>query len=541
MKLFSYFLLCVCLLEVTGSYSQSVIPVPTEVTPIPKEEFVFDNKTTIIADDQKLMPEAALLQRVTEQYTGYSPKIQNKSAAHGKGKHLYLQIDTTIANPEGYEMQIRQGSIRISGKTEAGVFYGIQTLAQLLNGDGGLSAHTRLDGMEIKDSPRYAYRALMVDPARHFIPLEDVKRFIDLMARYKLNALQLHLTDDQGWRIEIKKYPLLTSIGAFRDKNSGNQGPHNGFYTQSELKELISYAADRHIEIIPELDIPGHTVAAIQAYKELGCKHMDSIPISFGKTTDRTLCAAKEEVYDFYTNVLGEVAALFPSKRIHLGGDEAIIDKNWGHCPDCRALMEAHGFHHVSEVMGYFFTRIHDIVRQNGKELMLWCELDNIRMPANDFLFPYPDDCTLFTWRMGLTPKVIELTHKAGIKLVASPGEHCYFDYPQWKGDFPEFNNWGMPLLSLEQAYNWDPGYGLPADAQKHITGVAGLFWGEAIQDINRLTYMAFPRALALAEAGWSQMENRNWDKFKANLLPQLPVLMREGVSFRVPFEIYRP
>lgn len=169
---------------------------------------------------------------------------------------------------------------------------------------------------------------------------------------------------------------------------------------------------------------------------------------------------------------------------------------------------------------------------------MLWCELDNIRMPANDFLFPYPQDCTLFTWRMGLTPKAIELTRKAGIKLIASPGEHCYFDYPQYKGDLPEFNNWGMPLLTLQQAYNWDPGYGLPTEQQQHIIGVAGLLWGEALQDMNRITYMAYPRALALAEAGWSKIENRSWEKFKENLLPNLAYLMRQGVNFRVPFEI---
>ncbi|MDE6452497.1 MAG: family 20 glycosylhydrolase, partial [Odoribacter sp.] len=327
----------------------------------------------------------------------------------------------------------------------------------------------------------------------------------------------------------------------FRDKHSGSQGPHNGFYTQEELKDLIRYADNRHVEIIPELDIPGHTAALIQVYPVLGCAHMDSIPVRIGKTTDRTLCAAQDKVYEFYNDVLQEVCTLFPSKRIHLGGDEAVIDKNWGHCPDCQKLMEIKGFKEVREIMGYFFGKIHEMVKQHQKELMLWCELDNIRLPAHEFLFPYPKDCTLFTWRMGLTPKTIELTRQAGIKLIASPGEHCYLDYPQYKGDLPEYNNWGMPILTLQQSYDWDPGYGLPTEQQEHIIGIAGLLWAEAMQDMNRVTYMAYPRAIALAEAGWSMPENRNWEDFKTNLIPHLSELLKQGISFRTPFELYQP
>lgn len=518
-----------------GIFAQSLIPAPSRVNPL-KGEYKLQALEKITIQDSSLQNEALELQKIIQKRTGGDVKITANRKPAAKG--INLVIDSTSANPESYRLSVTPKGITICGATSSGLFYGIQTLDQLLLGDGGQSLRHSLPAIEIEDTPRFSYRAMMLDPARHFIPVQDVKRFIDLMARYKFNALQLHLTDDQGWRIEIKKYPKLTSAGAFRDKNSGGQGPHNGFYTQQELKELIRYAANKHIEIIPELDIPGHTVAAIVAFPALGCANMDTIPIQFGKTADRTLCAAKEQVYAFYSDVLQEVSAIFPSKRIHLGGDEAVIDKNWGHCPDCRELMKRKGYREVREIMGYFFGRIHNMVRQNGKELLLWCELDNIRMPASEFLFPYPKDCTLFTWRMGLTPKVIELTQKAGIKLIASPGEHCYLDYPQSPGDLPEHNNWGMPVITLQQAYNWDPGYGLPADKQKLISGVAGLLWAEAMQDINRITYMAFPRALALAEAGWSSPENRSWESFKIRLLPQLSDLMREGVSFRVPFEI---
>ena len=530
------FIALFCLLSSFGVVAQSIIPVPSKVSSNDKGNFRFSSSGKIVIPNQELKNEACVLQEILKKHTGYELQCQISSSI--RGKNIYLQIDSTFSEPEGYRLTVAPKYIRITGQTAAGIFYGIQTLEQLFPVDG---LQLFLPSIEVEDAPRYAYRALMLDPARHFIPLKDVRLFIDLMAKYKFNALQLHLTDDQGWRIEIEKYPLLTKVGAFRDKPSGAQGPHNGYYTQEELRELISYAADRHIEIIPELDIPGHTVAAIISYPGLGCAQMDSVPIVFGKTADRTLCAAQEEVYRFYGDVLREVCALFPSRRIHLGGDEAVIEKNWGHCPNCRALMQDKGFHNVSEIMGYFFGRIHDIVCQNGKELMLWCELDNVRMPAKEFLFPYPTDCTLFTWRMGLTPKVIELTRKAGIKLIASPGEHCYFDYPQYRGDLPEFNNWGMPLLPLKQAYDWDPGYGLPLQEQAHIIGVAGLFWGEAMQNIDRITYMAYPRTIALAEAGWSKVENRSWEKFKENLLPHLSALMREGISFRVPFEVYRP
>lgn len=516
--------------------AQHIIPTPSKTVLKPKGNYRFSPIEVIAISDSILLNEAQELQAILKKQTNCESRIRITDPI--KSQNISLNLNPSFPEKEGYQLTITPKHIRISAQTTAGIFYGIQTLNQLLIGDGGQSWHTSVPCLEIEDAPRYGYRALMLDPARHFIPLQDVKRFINLMAQYKYNALQLHLTDDQGWRMEIKSYPLLTEIGAFRDKQSGSQGPHNGFYTQEELKQLVAYAATKHIEIIPELDIPGHTVAAIQAYPQLGCKNMDSVPILFGKTADRTLCAAKEEVYHFYSNVLKEVFEIFPSKRIHLGGDEAVIDKNWGHCPNCKQLMQTRGYTKVSEIMGYFFGRIHDLVRQNDRELMLWCELDNIRMPANDFLFPYPKDCTLFTWRMGLTPKAIELTRKAGIKLIASPGEHCYFDYPQYKGDLPEFNNWGMPLLTLQQAYNWDPGYGLAADQQQHIIGVAGLLWGEALQDMNRITYMAYPRALALAEAGWSKMENRSWEKFKENLLPNLAYLMRQGVNFRVPFEI---
>lgn len=200
--------------------------------------------------------------------------------------------------------------------------------------------------------------------------------------------------------------------------------------------------------------------------------------------------------------------------------------------------MRKHNYTKATQLMTPFFNRILATVRQCGKRAILWCELDNIYPPANDYLFPYPEDVTLVTWRYGLTPTCQTLTHKHGHQLIMAPGEYAYLDYPQWRGDLPEFNNWGMPLSTLENCYKLDPGYGRPTEEQRHVLGVMGTLWAEAIADINRATYMAFPRAFALAEAGWTQMEHRSWESFKTRLYPNLTDLMRCGVSVRVPFEI---
>lgn len=252
------------------------------------------------------------------------------------------------------------------------------------------------------------------------------------------------------------------------------------------------------------------------------------------------LCANNDKVYSLYKDILTEVASIFPAPYIHLGGDEAIIETNWGKCKHCQSLMKQLGYTKPTELMNYFFGKILPVVRENGKKPMLWCELDNIRMPAHEYLFDYPKDAVLITWRYGLTPLCMELTARHGNTLIMAPGEYTYLDYPQYKNDFPEFNNWGMPVTTLETAYQFDPGYGLPASQQAHIAGVNGTLWAEAMPDINRVTYMTYPRGLALAEAGWTQMEHRDWESFKKRIYPNLSELMKRGVSVRVPFEIVR-
>ena len=533
MRAFALFTLLQCALLFTVNAQNNLsalLPMPQKVEQTKGKAFEFDKAGVIecqMADSLFIIEE---LKGMVAHRTG----VELPTA---KGKNRITIIEDKDALPESYTIDIRRKEITIKG-SRSGIYYALKTIDQLLLGDTRNSADRKIAPIHIEDSPRYGHRAVMLDPARHFLPVEDVKFFIDQMAKYKYNILQMHLTDDQGWRIEIKSHPALTKTGAFRNPKGGSNGPDNGYYTQAQLKELVSYAAARNIEIIPELDIPGHSVALLAAYPHLGCAFRQEDKKDLGKTTNMMICAACDEAYSVYGDIIREVAQIFPSEYIHLGGDEAAVKENWAKCDNCKAMMTKAGYSKPSQLMNIFFGRMLEIVRNNGKKPILWCELDNMWPPANDYLFPYPKDVTLVTWRNALTPKCIELTRKYGHKLIMAPGEHTYLDYPQWKNDLPEFNNWGMPTTTLEQTYKLDPSYNLPTEEQQHIMGVMATMWSEAIKDINRVNYMFFPRGLAVAEAGWSQMEQRDWESFKQRLFPNLYDLMRSGVSLRVPFEI---
>lgn len=512
--------------------TSALVPMPNKIEICTKGKvFKIDKKSAI----QTTLTHEAFplkeLQRIIEKHIGIAIPTAEKG-------NITFKTDTSLQGAEHYTIKITPKKIEIKGSSETALLRAVQTIDQIMLGDYINCCKHSIACLTIDDTPRYSHRAIMIDPARHFIPTADVKFFIDQIAKYKYNILQLHLTDDQGWRVEIKSHPQLTAKGAFRNSKEGTQGPDNGFYTQEELKEIVRYAATRGIEVIPELDIPGHSAAFLAAYPHTGCPFRHNETIELGKTTNVMLCACNEDIYTIYADIFRELTDIFPSQYIHLGGDEAAIEKNWAKCDSCIALMKKNGYNSPKQLMNIFFGKMLTLVRQNGKKPILWCELDNIYPPANDYLFPYPADATLVTWRNALTPKCIELTLKHGHPLIMAPGEHAYLDYPQYKGDLPEWNNWGMPITTLETSYALDPGYNLPQEEQGHIIGVMGTLWGEAIRDINRVTYMAFPRAIALAEAGWTDMQHRNWEDFKKRLIPCLTNLMKEGVSFRIPFEI---
>lgn len=415
-------------------------------------------------------------------------------------------------HPEAYLLTVTPREIRITGGSEAGVFYGLQSLRQLADQEGNIPCVT------VRDEPRYAYRGLMLDPARHFLPAADIERFIDAMALYKFNVLHLHLTDDQGWRVEIRKYPLLTQTGSVRAETDGNGVPHSGFYTQDELRHLAAYAKERHVEIVPEFDIPGHSVAAVVAYPWLACKRIDTLRVrtTAGVSPD-LLCAGNDSTVAFIRDVVREMAAVFPSARFHLGGDEALMDR-WAACPKCQARKASLGLKTEAELMGWLLGQAAETLAEAGKKPMLWYETDVPRYPAG---------ATMYAWRMGLTGAVMDSAAAQGWPVVLSPGEHAYFDYPQAANERPKGGDW-MPVLSLKQAYDFNP-------QGKPVIGVEATMWGEYIPDIDRALYMAFPRALALAEAAWSLPQNRSWEQFRAKLPRQLRLLEQACIPFRQP------
>ena len=499
--------------------TSALMPMVNSIQQLKQEPFCLNGQeASFYINDPSLDFVSQELQKVFIEYMNISCTKSVKKQAQ-----IHLTINKSLGKEE-YFLNINNKLLEITGGSKAGVFYGLKTLEQIMMGDVCNTKNKKIAAIEIKDKPRYSFRGLMVDPARHFLPIQDLKFFIDQMARYKYNKLQIHLTDDQGWRMEIKSIPELTSLGEY--------------YTQEELTDLINYADDRNVEIIPELDVPGHVVALLATHPELGCTNTQNQPKEIGKTENMMLCAANDNVYTLYDTIISEVANLFPSSKIHMGGDEARIPKNWLQCEKCTALIKELGYTNGEQLMIPFFKKIKESVEKYNKELMLWCELDSEYAPANDYLFPYDKDITLISWRWGLTPTCLELTSKHENPIIMAPGEHAYLDYPQLKGDLPEFNNWGMPVTTLKQCYKFDPGYGYPQDKQNHVLGVLGTLWGEAMKDINRVTYMAFPRAFAIAEAGWTEMPHRNWNSFVERMYPNITNLMKKGVSVRVPFEI---
>lgn len=497
----------------TYTSESALVPMPASVEIHTGQGARFAPGYCLVSD---LDPDAFELRALRSVIAGRLGSPENPS-----GTKVVVKLDSRLPR-EGYRLAVDSRGVELTGGSEAGLLYGVMTLDQVLLGDVPHTAARTVAPVVINDSPRYPVRALMLDPARHFLPAADIKRYIDEMVRYKFNTLQLHLTDDEGWRIEVPGHPELTA---------GQQ-----HYTDAELRDLVEYASQRHVEIVPELDIPGHTAALLSAHPEMRCLTADTAAVRLGESHGLMLCASVPEVYQLLSDVISHVADIFPSPSIHLGGDESVLDRNWGSCERCLKLMAESGIPSTAALMGHFFSRVLPMVRAAGKQPVLWCELDNIRMPASEYLFDYPADVTLVTWRDGLTPLCFDLTRRSGHSLIMAPGEHAYLDYPQMKGDLPEYNNWGMPVTTLAQSYRMDPACGRPGD-DSHVRGVMATLWGEAIADVNRAFYMTYPRALAIAEAGWTPAERRDPAGFTRRMWPVVADMMRRGTPVRAPYE----
>lgn len=454
--------------------------------------------------------------------TGMDIDLKNGTSATNNSILLSIKDDKSIP-AEGYRLSVTPENITLSATSPAGIFYGVQTLYQLLPkeimSEKKQIAEWTIPALTIEDHPRFGWRGLMLDVARHFFTVDQVKDFIDNMARYKFNLLHLHLSDDQGWRIEIKSFPKLTEVGAWRVEKTGTFGtfsppakdePRNygGFYTQDDIRELVKYAADRFINILPEIDVPGHSLAAVASYPELSCTPGEYRVNSgerfmiwppgghFYGTLDNTLCPANEKVYDFIDKVFTEIAQLFPFGYIHMGGDETARNF-WEKSEAIKALMKREKLKDLDEVQSYFVKRVEKIINSKGKKLIGWDEILQGGLAPN---------ATVMSWR-GMKGGISAA--KMGHEVVMSPADFAYLDYMQGDRSIepPVYAS-----LRLQKTYQFDP---LPEGVDpKLIKGGQANLWTEQIYNMRHAQYMLWPRAFAIAECLWSPKEKKDWKNF---------------------------
>ncbi len=445
---------------------------------------------------------------------------------------IEMRLDESLSSlgAEGYELGVTPERIAIVAAQPAGLFYGIQTLRQLL--PAAVFGRTNAEEVvwdvpcvNVTDHPRFAWRGLLVDPARHFIAKGDLLRFIDVMALHKFNRLQIHLTDNEGWRIEIRKYPKLTEIGSKMDWNLRHRdgtGPRCfGFYTQDDMRQIVRYAAERHITVVPEIEMPFHTGGAIVAYPELGIAPGRLVPLPIEQRWRKTsgLIAPRPETVAFFQEVLTEIMELFPSKHIHIGGDEANIDL-WTNDPEMQAQMKRLQLKDAHELHSWFIKQMDVFLSRHGRRLVGWDEI------LQGGLAP---GATVMSWR-GEQGGIAAAN--AGHDVVMAPTSHTYFDYYQGPAESEPLAIGGD--LPLARVYSYDPiPAAIEADKVHHVLGVQGQLWGEFIATPEHLNYMAYPRAAALAEVGWSAREAKDYAPFVGRLRRHLERLRTLGVHFR--------
>lgn len=420
---------------------------------------------------------------------------------------------------EGYQLEIDEAGVRLTAKTETGLFYGKQTLLQLLTPNG-------LPYVKINDQPRFPYRGLHLDVSRHFFDKEEVKKLMNVMSYYKLNTLHLHLTDAGGWRLQIDKYPKLTQEGAFRTQSDwrewwdngkdrqylkeGTEGAYGGYYTKDDIRDMLAYAAEKHITIIPEIEFPAHSDEVFVAYPELCCA---------GKShTSGDFCIGNPKTFEFMENVLTEVIELFPSEYIHIGGDEA--GKNtWKTCPKCQALMKKEKLANVDELQSYMIRKAEEFLNSKGRHLIGWDEI------LEGGLAP---EATVMSWRGEAAGFK---SARMGHDVIMTPGSYMYFDFYQADPRHQPVAIGGYTPIRKVYNYNPIPQDSLTAEEAKHFLGVQANTWTEYIPTPEHLEYMMFPRALAVAEIGWTPQEKRDWQDFKPRVNAHIPVLQRMGLN----------
>ena len=524
-----------CGVETTANYQ--VIPLPQEVALSQESPFNL-NDGTIIAypeHNELLKRNAEFLAEYISQSTGHT--LQTEALAPGseapKGA-ITLGLDPAISNREGYVLTVKADRVTLNGQTENGVFYGIQTLRKSIPAETKATS-ILLPAGSIQDEPRFSYRGMHLDVGRHFFPIEFVKKYIDLLALHNMNTFHWHLTEDQGWRIEIKKYPKLTEIGAWRDRTVIGRNTeeydntrYGGFYTQEQAKEIVKYAGERYITVIPEVDLPGHMLAALAAYPEMGCTGGPYEVCPRWGVFEDVLCIGNEKSMQFLEDVMAEIIDIFPSKYIHIGGDEAPRTR-WEKCPKCQARIRTEKLkadkNHTAEdrLQSYCMTRIEKLLNSKGRQIIGWDEILEGDVAPN---------ATVMSWRGSAGGiKAAQLGHD----VIMTPNDYCYFDYYQSEDTRHEpFAIGGF--VPLEKVYSLNPTASLTEEQAKHILGTQANLWTEYIPTSEQVEYMVLPRMAALAEVQWTQLEKKDYTNFTTRLAGLIGLYRRDGLNYREPF-----
>ena len=448
-----------------------------------------------------------------------------------KGGDITVKLNPELGKEE-YKLSVNHKGIEIEAATATGGFYAVQTLVQMIDAD---TVRRTVPICKISDFPRLEYRGLMLDVVRCYIPANEIKKFIDMAARLKLNSLHLHLTDDNGWRLEIKKYPKLTEVGAWRvdrpelfpgrlnQRNAEEPTPVGGYYTQDEMRELVKYAAERHVNIVPEIEMPAHAAAAIASYPELACEVNDKFVGVFpgigGKDASIIMCAGNDKVYDFYQDVLSEVMEIFPSPMINLGGDEA--NKTlWNRCALCQERIRTEGLADSEELQGYFMDRINAFVRSKGRTAMGWDEVT----------YGNPkEDIVVFGWQ-GDGTTAVDYSRRTGRRFIMTPAKTTYlirYQGPQWFEPWTYFGN-----NRLSDIYHYEPvGDDWTPELERSMIGLQGSLWSEFCKTADDMQYLVFPRLMAVADVAWTPKGAKNWPRFLESLDMLIPTLDKLGID----------
>jgi len=535
-KLFSITTLLCCLgLFVQAGNEIKLIPQPQSVK-VQAGEFVITPTTAIVlgTDHADMRRAVAVFNERMESAAGFSLPIRAGRAANNT---IHLAINSRIQNDEGYKLTVSRNGIRIEAKTPQGAFYAMQTIRQLLppqieSREKIANVRWAVPCVEIEDAPAFTYRGMHLDVCRHFFSKEDVMRYIDVLAYHKMNTFHWHLTEDQGWRIEIKKYPRLTSVGSRRGrqiigvKDEGNTNRrwewqlinHEGYFTQDDVREVLAYADKRFVTVIPEIEMPGHAVAALAAYPEFSCTGGPFVVEGLWGVLHDIFCT-RDTVFQFLEDILTEVIELFPSQYIHIGGDEA-PKRRWQRCHACQLKMQQEGLANEYELQSYFIKRIERFLNSKGRRLIGWDEIHEGGLAP---------DATVMAWR-GQQHAVASA--RLGHDVIVTPNGYYYLDH--YQAD-PAFEPYAICCFSpIEKVYNFNP---IPAELTaaeaKHILGVQGNVWTEYIRTFDHAMYMAYPRAAAIAETGWTPLAKKDFEDFMNRLVQISKRYDAMGINYR--------